>query len=257
MAGYCPKTCRNFSKKWIPLAAFRGIPGRRPLRQPNANLYHYAGNNPVRYIDPTGKFSIKFDNDNDLLAFSKSFTMMMAVPLGGGLDEDQETIRKIVNIGNTALGFIPNLGDFNCLSFSSDSDEVVKNTGKSLIGPSLESLKTIAPKMESALGAVGTVLNVIDFAMALFSTPEMNPNDYTQDAQSLLVMIGIEQTFAKDFCKELKKRGITYTVNYTNSFISNISIMGDWEDPTSQLKQVFDAVKASKPELYKDVQLEN
>ena len=54
MAGYCPKTCRNFSKKWIPLATLRGIPGRRPFPPPNANLYHYAGNNPVRYVDPTG-----------------------------------------------------------------------------------------------------------------------------------------------------------------------------------------------------------
>ena len=65
MAGYCPKTCRNFSKKWIPLAAFRGIPGRRPFWQPNANLYHYAGNNPVKYTDPTGMVVDLLPGDKD------------------------------------------------------------------------------------------------------------------------------------------------------------------------------------------------
>ena len=51
----------------------------------NGNLYHYAGNNPIKYTDPDGKFSIRYDTDGDLLATYKSFTMMMAIPLGGGL----------------------------------------------------------------------------------------------------------------------------------------------------------------------------
>ena len=65
MNNSCRKTCRNFSKKWIPLAAFRGIPGRRPFWQPNANLYHYAGNNPVRYTDPDGRTDYIYSIDED------------------------------------------------------------------------------------------------------------------------------------------------------------------------------------------------
>ena len=70
-------------------------------------------------------------------------------------------------------------------------------------------------------------------------------------------MTGIEQSFAKDFCNELKNQGIAYYTNKEGSFISNIRIMGDWADPEGQLKEVFDIVKNSKPELYKDVQYEN
>lgn len=220
-------------------------------------MYHYAGNNPVKYTDPDGRFSIKYDNEGDLLAHTRPFTMMMAVPLGGGLTTQQEEIRKIVNIGNAALGFIPKVSDFNSLSYSANTSDMVENTGKALLGVSSQLIKEVAPKLSKALGGLGEVLTVVDFACALFSTPEMNAKDYTQDAQSLLLMTGIEQSFAKDFCNELSTQGIPYSINYSNSFISNINIMGDWADPLGQLKQVFDTVKNSKPDLYKDVQYEN
>ena len=72
-------------------------------------------------------------------------------------------------------------------------------------------------------------------------------------------MIGIEQSFAHDFCEELSKKGIPFSKNYSNetsSFIANISILGDWANPKEELEQIFNAVKDLKPELYKEVQID-
>ena len=54
MENSCLKKYKPSSKKWILASRCAGLRRNSALIPANAGLFHYAGNNPVRYIDPTG-----------------------------------------------------------------------------------------------------------------------------------------------------------------------------------------------------------
>ena len=67
----CRKKYKPSPKKWILASSYQKFRRNSALIPANAGLFHYAGNNPVRYIDPDGRLQRNAQNQLQAKQFAQ------------------------------------------------------------------------------------------------------------------------------------------------------------------------------------------
>ena len=73
------KFYQNSSKSWLSAVRSMETRGKKQLLPSNGNLYHYAGNNPVKYTDPDGRTNYVFYDPESFSAQAQAEAARMPV----------------------------------------------------------------------------------------------------------------------------------------------------------------------------------
>ncbi len=66
----------------------------------NLNLYHYAGNNPVKYLDPDGRFT--YDKNDPTIIWANLDDLDDLCSASNAISEAERGIKKIISYGDSS-----------------------------------------------------------------------------------------------------------------------------------------------------------
>ena len=70
MNGFLNKNLKSYAKNWLAPVKYAEMQSKNAVRNQYTNLYAYAANNPVHYIDPDGKSPV-YDLDGNLIGVTE------------------------------------------------------------------------------------------------------------------------------------------------------------------------------------------
>ena len=223
---------------------------KRQFTSINLHLYHYAGNNPVKYTDPDGKesvYSVKY-SDN-FYGFSTDFSTVDGVvkslygliPFVGGFIHE-----GIINI----FGFKTidqNSGYNKLMSIASPILDLSSNAGK------IADLAKITGSAASALKSVGKIAGWISYAVVagdtiynLSKTEEVATNSFIDIVLSGELCSNSHEnvaalySYAKDRVNELVNNG---SVNYGHDKTGSLTWYSYKPEAISDLKNELKVLK--------------
>ncbi len=131
MENSCRKKYRMSSKNWISASRHTGFRRNSALIPANAGLFHYAGNNPVRYIDPDGRVEDELSrvdkflsNADEIMGFIFSVTEAVAKGEKATISVISEKFNELGVVDGVVTGLMPGRGDpYKCKLFSSTASK--------------------------------------------------------------------------------------------------------------------------------------
>ena len=152
MENSCKENLKQSSEKWVIASVYPKFRRNSALRSTNADLYHYAGNCPVRYIDPDGR-ETKEDKARKMLYAASDFIINHAETTKEIIVAD--TLKKMMNNKKIQLDNIPkrkpkSSGSYGFYDFGNNTftgkkiDIIVLDIQKTIDGGMAELIDTLS-----------------------------------------------------------------------------------------------------------------
>ncbi|MCR5318741.1 MAG: hypothetical protein K6E22_10995 [Treponema sp.] len=175
MENSCREKYKQSPKKWISASSYPEFRRHLRLIPANADLYHYAGNCPVRYIDPDGREDIKYILGQDILDeinFVSDIENNYTFTMCGSLEFNvKENSRILFLTFEESLEFGGILNIYRMMEKKETFNQLVESYSKA------KNVRDAAIAISAFFGlnlsaSTGAVLFAVDFGVDLFKSKQ-------------------------------------------------------------------------------------